>query len=68
MFHLVSMRQIALEKEAHGLDSISGNLGYFKCCTWLTTDSGLAIMLAVLACNLMGDAWRDLLDSRLRGE
>ena len=27
---------------------------YIKCCTWLTTYSGLAIMLAVLAFNLMG--------------
>jgi peptide/nickel transport system substrate-binding protein len=30
--------------------------------------SGLAIMLAVLAFNLMGDASRALLDPRLRGE
>ena len=41
---------------------------YIKCCTWLTTYSGRAIMLAVLAFNLMGDALRDLLDPRLRGE
>lgn len=41
---------------------------YIKCCAWLTTYSGLAIMLAVLAFNLMGDALRDLLDPRLRGE
>ncbi len=41
---------------------------YIKCCPWLTTFSGLAIMLAVLAFNLMGDALRDLLDPRLRGE
>jgi peptide/nickel transport system permease protein len=41
---------------------------YIKCCSWLTTYSGLAIMLAVLAFNLMGDALRDLLDPRLRGE
>ena len=41
---------------------------YIQCCTWLTTYSGLAIMLAVLAFNLMGDALRDLLDPRLRGE
>jgi peptide/nickel transport system permease protein len=30
--------------------------------------SGLAIMLAVLAFNLVVDALRDLLDPRLRGE
>jgi ABC-type dipeptide/oligopeptide/nickel transport system permease subunit len=41
---------------------------YIKCCPWITTFPGLAIMLAVLAFNLMGDALRDLLDPRLRGE
>src|SRR5438309_784313 len=41
---------------------------YIKCCPWLTTFSGLAIMLAVLAFNLVGDALRDLLDPRLKGE
>jgi peptide/nickel transport system permease protein len=41
---------------------------YIKCCPWITTFSGIAIMMAVLAFNLMGDALRDLLDPRLRGE
>jgi ABC-type dipeptide/oligopeptide/nickel transport system permease subunit len=41
---------------------------YIQCCPWITTFSGLAIMLAVLAFNLVGDALRDLLDPRLRGE
>jgi peptide/nickel transport system permease protein len=41
---------------------------FIKCCPWITTFSGLAIMIAVLAFNLMGDALRDLLDPRLRGE
>ena len=41
---------------------------YIKCCPWITTYSGVAIMLAVLAFNIMGDALRDLLDPRLRGE
>src|SRR5262245_55927216 len=41
---------------------------FIKCCPWITTFSGLAIMLAVLAFNLVGDALRDLLDPRLRGE
>ena len=41
---------------------------YISCCPWLTTFSGLAIMLAVLAFNVVGDALRDLLDPRLRGE
>ena len=41
---------------------------FIKCCPWITTFSGLAIMLAVLAFNVVGDALRDLLDPRLRGE
>jgi peptide/nickel transport system permease protein len=41
---------------------------YIKCCPWITTFSGLAIMVAVMAFNLVGDALRDLLDPRLRGE
>ena len=47
---------------------ISEGRQFVKCCPWLTTFSGVAIMLAVLAFNLMGDALRDLLDPRLRGE
>lgn len=41
---------------------------YIQCCPWLTTFSGLAIMIAILAFNLMGDALRDLLDPRMRGD
>ncbi len=41
---------------------------YIKCCPWITTFSGLAIMVAVLAFNLVGDALRDILDPRLKGE
>jgi ABC-type dipeptide/oligopeptide/nickel transport system permease subunit len=41
---------------------------YIQCCPWLTTFSGLSIMLAILAFNIVGDALRDLLDPRLRGE
>ena len=33
---------------------------------WIVTFPGLALMLAVLAFNLLGDALRDLLDPRLR--
>ena len=47
---------------------LSDGRQYIKCCPWITTFSGLAIMLAVLAFNLVGDALRDLLDPRLRGE
>ena len=47
---------------------LSDGRQYIKCCPWITTFSGLAIMLAVLAFNVVGDALRDLLDPRLRGE
>jgi peptide/nickel transport system permease protein len=34
---------------------------------WLFLFPGLAIMLTVLAFNLVGDALRDFLDPRMRG-
>jgi len=34
---------------------------------WMAVFPGLAIMLAVLGFNLLGDALRDLFDPRLRG-
>jgi peptide/nickel transport system permease protein len=34
---------------------------------WITTFPGLAIMVSVLAINIIGDALRDALDPRLRG-
>jgi dipeptide transport system permease protein len=33
---------------------------------WITTFPGIAIVLAVMAINLIGDALRDALDPRLR--
>ena len=33
---------------------------------WITTAPGLAVMVAVLGLNVVGDALRDLLDPRLR--
>ena len=47
---------------------LSDGRQYIKCCPWITTFSGLAIMVAVLAFNRVGDALRDLLDPRLKGE
>jgi len=47
---------------------LSDGRQYIKCCPWITTFSGLAIMLAVLAFNIVGDALRDLLDPRMRGD
>jgi ABC-type dipeptide/oligopeptide/nickel transport system permease subunit len=47
---------------------LSDGRQYIKCCPWITTFSGLAIMLSVLAFNIVGDALRDLLDPRMRSE
>jgi peptide/nickel transport system permease protein len=41
---------------------------YVRQAPWVTGFSGLAILLAVLAFNLLGDALRDVMDPRLRGE
>jgi len=35
---------------------------------WISTFSGLAIMLSVLSINILGDGLRDILDPRLRGK
>jgi len=35
---------------------------------WISTFSGLAIMLSVLSINILGDGLRDFLDPRLRGK
>jgi peptide/nickel transport system permease protein len=41
---------------------------YVRQAPWVTGFSGLAILIAVLAFNLLGDALRDVMDPRLRGE
>jgi ABC-type dipeptide/oligopeptide/nickel transport system permease subunit len=40
---------------------------YMTIAPWLVLAPGLAIMLAVLGFNLLGDAQRDLLDPRRAG-
>jgi peptide/nickel transport system permease protein len=40
---------------------------YMLAAPWITTFPGLAILLTVVAFNLVGDGLRDLLDPRLRG-
>ncbi|MGH2584326.1 MAG: ABC transporter permease [Dehalococcoidia bacterium] len=45
---------------------LSQGRDYLRFAWWLTTFPGLAIMLAVLAINLVGDGLRDALDPRLR--
>ena len=39
---------------------------YIRVAAWVTTFPGLAIMITVLAINLLGDGLRDILDPRLR--
>lgn len=39
---------------------------YIRVASWVTTFPGLAIMVTVLAINLLGDGLRDILDPRLR--
>lgn len=39
---------------------------YLRAAWWVTTFPGLAIMITVMAINLMGDGLRDILDPRLR--
>ena len=72
-FHHYTKRLCIIQRErphalrTRGAVLLSEGRQYIKDCPWLTTFSGLAIMLAVLAFNLIGDALRDVLDPRLRG-
>lgn len=45
---------------------VSGGRNYILNAWWVATFPGLAILLTVLACNLLGDTLRDSLDPRLR--
>jgi dipeptide transport system permease protein len=45
---------------------LSGSLAYLERAWWVVTLPGLAILITVLAFNLMGDGLRDALDPRLK--
>jgi dipeptide transport system permease protein len=45
---------------------LSGSLGYMQRAPWVVTFPGLAILITVLAFNLMGDGLRDALDPKLK--
>jgi dipeptide transport system permease protein len=45
---------------------LSGSLAYLQRAWWVVTFPGLAILITVLAFNLMGDGLRDALDPRLK--
>ncbi|HHY95201.1 MAG TPA: ABC transporter permease, partial [Firmicutes bacterium] len=45
---------------------VSGGRNYILNAWWVATFPGLAILLTVLACNLLGDVLRDSLDPRLK--
>jgi ABC-type dipeptide/oligopeptide/nickel transport system permease subunit len=47
---------------------LSEGQSYVRQAPWVTGFAGLAIFIAVLAFNLLGDALRDVMDPRLRGE
>jgi len=40
---------------------------YMLSAPWITTFPGLAILVTVVAFNMVGDGLRDVLDPRLRG-
>ena len=46
---------------------LSESRNFISVCWWSATFPGLAIMLSVLAINMIGDGLRDTLDPRLRG-
>lgn len=45
---------------------LSGGRNYLRHAAWLTTFPGLAIVVTVIAINLLGDGLRDALDPRLK--
>ena len=45
---------------------ISSGLDYLRVAPWLSLAPGIGITLAVLGFNLLGDAFRDVLDPKLR--
>jgi peptide/nickel transport system permease protein len=46
---------------------LSEGRGYLRQAWWMSTFPGIAIMITVLAINLVGDGLRDALDARLKG-
>jgi peptide/nickel transport system permease protein len=50
-----------------GMLSATGR-SYMTRAPWLSIFPGLALSIAVFAFNILGDALRDLLDPRLRGQ
>ena len=45
---------------------ISSGLDYLRAAPWLSLAPGIGITIAVLGFNLLGDAFRDVLDPKLR--
>jgi peptide/nickel transport system permease protein len=43
---------------------VVGSRDFLRTAWWVATVPGLAIFVAVLACNLLGNALRDVLDPR----
>lgn len=47
---------------------LSEGRGYLSVAWWIATLPGIALMMTVIAVNLLGDALRDVLDPRLSGD
>jgi peptide/nickel transport system permease protein len=58
---------VALGTPSWGIDLSNQNREYFVEAPWLLIAPGIAVSLAVLGFNFLGDTLRDILDPRMRG-
>ena len=58
---------VSLGTPSWGIDLSNQNREYFIQAPWLLAAPGIALSLAVLGFNFLGDAMRDILDPRMRG-
>jgi peptide/nickel transport system permease protein len=58
---------VALGTPSWGIDLSNQNREYFVEAPWLLAAPGIAVSLAVLGFNFLGDTLRDILDPRMRG-
>src|SRR6266403_1060676 len=63
--HYVRLMRAAVLTEV-SKDYVIASLGYMQRAPWVVTFPGLAILITVLAFNLMGDGLRDALDPKLK--
>jgi peptide/nickel transport system permease protein len=58
---------VSLGTPSWGIDLSNQNREYFIQAPWLLAAPGIALSLAVLGFNFLGDAMRDIFDPRMRG-